>query len=1077
MADPASCLGAISAVLHLSEAVIKLIKQTKAAASERCSLIIDLNETAAICRSLEDTAEIDLNSLSHTLNLLRDNEGATLTRLKKDLENLKHKLEALSVSRSSTKSALRAAQENKNQHMLDKARIDRNRALLDRLTSIDFESTHRDISACRVENTGNWLLQAPQFIEWKSAQTSETLWCSGLPGAGKTVLASLVIDFLRDPASLCNRYKKQPYENDVAGECVAGIYCTYREKLATANILGSILQQLYIKLHSAPEHVPEIIDNAWLSSRLLRVFPDFPRIFLIVDALDECSDNFDLLQQIRSLFRAFSVSATTSILHVFIFSRDSVAADVEKVLLPSKNCHEAGVRRYLQYCLRSHNQLSEWTTDNLEFKQSIVQTISNRVSGMFLLARLYMDLLADIPTKRGVREALKTLPTTVDEMYSDAWQRVLAQKPAQAKLGQRIISWLIHATRPLRKQELQYALAIEEGDHRPELDGLPEVAKLTAYCAGLVTMNEESNLVSLVHPTTSEYFESRNQALFPKGHCDIAVVCITYLCMEPFRDEGACGNIISFLDRCRGNPLLGYAAVNWGTHVRKARAAKAADLAMSILKNVSLRAAAFQALTLNSIGERKSGPEWPLGTMDQLEESRFQASKLPINPIHLATYFGLIDVTDHLLFEGENVDVRDGANLTPIFWAIRGRQAEMLKFLLDRGANPNAEAHISYTRSFPRWYRINWFTSALATASFYLNNEAVEILLQYGAQVRNVQKPGIASTALEAAGLAHNEEAARLLLAKGADINQVPDDIRHAAVLRQFESMESLERYGANQETLKVALEASASAGHHRQVFLLLEYGVDPNAFADPNTIERSHQPINLYPKDKKYATPLTAAVAAFHAFGNEVNQLSYRKYPYADHFEQVSDCVCAILLGITTALHTAAYFGRNDVIQLLIERGAEVNLSIGSRNTALTSALAGESYEQAASVVKGTIELLLELGADLDFCSAADKERIKKLCAMGATDLKMVGLLEEVASRDRYSEYDPRHKMSFRERRDKLRELEAGGADLRLCCDRLQRRINGLLTGSEQDIEAMDRKRIAQIEAINLWSRSPLEG
>lgn len=41
-------------------------------------------------------------------------------------------------------------------------------------------------------------------------------------------------------------------------------------------------------------------------------------------------------------------------------------------------------------------------------------------SSRFLLARLYMDILIDIPTRRRVRKALETLPEDSKNTYTEA---------------------------------------------------------------------------------------------------------------------------------------------------------------------------------------------------------------------------------------------------------------------------------------------------------------------------------------------------------------------------------------------------------------------------------------------------------------------------------------------------------------------------------------------------------------------------------------------------------------------------------------------------------------------------------
>ena len=58
-------------------------------------------------------------------------------------------------------------------------------------------------------------------------------------------------------------------------------------------------------------------------------------------------------------------------------------------------------------------------------------------------------------------------------------------------------------------------------------------------CAGLVTVDEESNIIRLVYYTTQEYFERMNKRWFPNAETDITTIYITYLLFTDF-ESGIC---------------------------------------------------------------------------------------------------------------------------------------------------------------------------------------------------------------------------------------------------------------------------------------------------------------------------------------------------------------------------------------------------------------------------------------------------------------------------------------------------------------------------------------------------------
>ncbi|KAJ7926779.1 hypothetical protein B0H13DRAFT_2313276 [Mycena leptocephala] len=61
-------------------------------------------------------------------------------------------------------------------------------AIIEWLSPLNFFIRQQDISNARHPGTGEWLLDDLKFQDWKS-NTGGVLWCSGIPGAGKTVLA------------------------------------------------------------------------------------------------------------------------------------------------------------------------------------------------------------------------------------------------------------------------------------------------------------------------------------------------------------------------------------------------------------------------------------------------------------------------------------------------------------------------------------------------------------------------------------------------------------------------------------------------------------------------------------------------------------------------------------------------------------------------------------------------------------------------------------------------------------------------------------------------------------------------
>ncbi len=161
------------------------------------------------------------------------------------------------------------------------------RGVLDWLTPINYASEQNVFLSRRQVGTGQWLLNSDAFKAWVET-SKQTLFCRGIPGAGKTILTSIVIN------ELLTRF-----QND-SSIIVAYLYCNFKkqDEQDAQNLLANLLKQLTEGKSSLPESVralhnqcranktrPSIDD---ISTALQSVIAEYSRVFILVDALDEC---------------------------------------------------------------------------------------------------------------------------------------------------------------------------------------------------------------------------------------------------------------------------------------------------------------------------------------------------------------------------------------------------------------------------------------------------------------------------------------------------------------------------------------------------------------------------------------------------------------------------------------------------------------------------------------------------------------------------------------------------------------------------------------------------------------------
>lgn len=265
--------------------------------------------------------------------------------------------------------------------------------------------------------------------------------------------------------------------------------------------------------------------------------------------------------------------------------------------------------------------------------------------------------------------------------YGQAMQRIQSQKAGFRALAERVLSWIICAKRQLTTVELQHALAIELDELALDMDNIPEVGDMVSVCAGLVTIDEHTSIIRLVHYTLQEYFEKTWDSWFPGATIAMTKACVTYLSFKAF-ESGWCQSDTQFEAQLQSYPLYDYAARFWGSHGYEN--SKETDyLIVEFLKKKTNVAGANQAMMVS--------PRF---------RYRGYSQKIPsqLNGMHIAAYFGLKDVLLLLLEDGFDPNSKDSYGNTAILWAAsRGHEAVVQQLLETEGVNPDSKARYNRT--------------------------------------------------------------------------------------------------------------------------------------------------------------------------------------------------------------------------------------------------------------------------------------------------------------------------------------------------------------------------------------------
>ncbi|KAI0867965.1 ankyrin repeat protein [Hypoxylon argillaceum] len=260
--------------------------------------------------------------------------------------------------------------------------------ILNWLIPTDYGPQQSDYLSRRQPGTGQWLLDSEGYQNWIK-EPNKTLFCPGIPGAGKTILASIVVEDL-----------EKRFNNEIT-TAVAYIYCNYKRQTEQTleNLLSSLIKQLAQSQASLPHSLKELHGqhNAKktrpsleeVSKALESIIVQNSRFFIIVDALDECQ----ALNGCRTKFLStiFNLQKKTGV-NIFATSKftPEIVNHFQGSVLIEIRATKDNVRKYFQ---RRLLKLPKIVIDQPMLQNKIITSITEAVKGMYVYLRMMLLML------------------------------------------------------------------------------------------------------------------------------------------------------------------------------------------------------------------------------------------------------------------------------------------------------------------------------------------------------------------------------------------------------------------------------------------------------------------------------------------------------------------------------------------------------------------------------------------------------------------------------------------------------------------------------------------------------------
>ena len=252
--------------------------------------------------------------------------------------------------------------------------------LLNWLSPDDYSKQHSDLINRVQAGTGQWILHSPEFDDWVSSSEGKILYFHGIPGAGKTMLAAIIIDELNrrhhDDLDICTAYVYFNFKKIDNQSPLKLFSSLLRQLVQNQTVLPHEVASLWhgqqFKHSRAPltfEQVIKLIDSTSILSS---------KVFLVVDALDECRENDGCRSTfLTELFRL--QSSTGSRLLVTSRPLVDIMQEFDKATKLEIRARSEDVRAFLD---GNMYRLPRFVQRNAELQKRIKETIESSVDGM-----------------------------------------------------------------------------------------------------------------------------------------------------------------------------------------------------------------------------------------------------------------------------------------------------------------------------------------------------------------------------------------------------------------------------------------------------------------------------------------------------------------------------------------------------------------------------------------------------------------------------------------------------------------------------------------------------------------------
>ncbi|KAF5626002.1 ankyrin-3 [Fusarium sp. NRRL 52700] len=573
-------------------------------------------------------------------------------------------------------------------------------------------SEYRRHLLSQAPGTGLWICETEEYRQWHDSPDHGSLWIKGVPGAGKSVMAASLIQHLRTTENCPVLFFF--FRNIVAAN--------FSPRALIQDWLAQLLPHSPKLQFALQSRLQDRLDDT-SDNELIQLFLDgvscVPKLYCVGDALDEMStDSTPILERLNGL-----ATHRPRTLKLLMTSRPS--RTLQSTLRDSSIVHISLQQRLVDVDIHSylnHRFDNAPTLEHHEAKMDLINMVAEKSQGLFLYAKLTMDQVEDSlrsDAALNIEDLEASLPIGLEQTYTSMLEKQRGEPGVTADVQVLILEAVIHASRPLRLNELASLLKCV----RPDITQSSAFKNLIATSCGPLIEILEDETLQVIHHSFTEFLRGDTRSAstvgasdFPiidslQAHKHMAMNCLIYLQSgslllerEQYNNPAVDSSVTFETPRHKVDhdewhyrhehlglrdehdafeyrsarlryPFLSYAVENWPYHA----------------SNYDVDDNEFFKAIMDFLNSKSlSFLRWLVLAWGSTSSDKGSLKGIP-TALHIAAFAGLAQFASQLLKQGASVSAVDAQERVPLHWAATNGHDKVASLLIQDGANPDAE--------------------------------------------------------------------------------------------------------------------------------------------------------------------------------------------------------------------------------------------------------------------------------------------------------------------------------------------------------------------------------------------------